>query len=644
MEQDDELFLSMREAELADFFADSMSRAEAGEAIEAILADAPEAYRAELREFLGAASLVLSQRQTPLPPRDETRRAASRAAFLQMAAEDRTQFLAAQTSAVASAAGKKTPTETRALGLLSVFVWLNRTWAQFQRATTFHTYRFALIVTLTIVLLAGLSMVSVTQAAVPGDLTYSVKDWARSAGLVLTPPEQRAPLLRSINQEIAAEIIAIARRSQQSGRGVVDLNDLVAEVTFTVPFQGFQGNQLLLGEMVVFPTYQPDANLQQRVEMIIDGELVEGALVEVTVQILPGQTQYVQGVRARVLTPPASPPTATPQVDTGASQDTLQTPTAVPVVPTRGVRRVPPCTVHQPPGWAPYAVQRGDTISMLAAQRGVAFSAVAGFNCLESNLIVTGQTLYLPPAPATATATPAPTPAPPTPTAAETEASPTVQGETTATATPQATDIETPTPDSSPTVEETPAQGTPDETPTAPQETPTVPQETPTAPAPGETMEPSGAPTTEIDATPIVEGDATPTTEGDATPVVEGDATPTAAATAIETPAATVTQDATPIATSTEAAAEPTEAPPIATATEAADPTPVPKPAAATESAPTIEAPTAVPVPTIASPTDNSNGAAPIEPEPVQPAPVQPAPVQPAPSDPDPEPPAGDGG
>jgi spore germination protein YaaH len=77
------------------------------------------------------------------------------------------------------------------------------------------------------------------------------------------------------------------------------------------------------------------------------------------------------------------PPSATP------TSDVTPAPTAVAMQPT--------CQI--PAGWVRYVVQRGDTLSYLAARSGATVSELVQANCLEPNLLLAGMVIYLPSAP-----------------------------------------------------------------------------------------------------------------------------------------------------------------------------------------------------------------------------------------------------
>ena len=72
---------------------------------------------------------------------------------------------------------------------------------------------------------------------------------------------------------------------------------------------------------------------------------------------------------------------------------------------------LPACVVQPPAGWSQYQIQRGDTLFSLARSTGTTVATVMQVNCLSSDRINYGTTIYLPARPvATATVTPSLTP------------------------------------------------------------------------------------------------------------------------------------------------------------------------------------------------------------------------------------------
>lgn len=86
---------------------------------------------------------------------------------------------------------------------------------------------------------------------------------------------------------------------------------------------------------------------------------------------------------------------------TACSEETpTPTPTTAPTVSgfitvTAGTA-TPRCRNNPPTGWASYTVQEADTLTELAISRGVTVEEIRIVNCLTSNTILAGNTLYLP--------------------------------------------------------------------------------------------------------------------------------------------------------------------------------------------------------------------------------------------------------
>jgi LysM repeat protein len=141
-------------------------------------------------------------------------------------------------------------------------------------------------------------------------------------------------------------------------------------------------------------------------------------LVWLTVQILPGQADLVQGVRADVQQPTGAPIAAAPvdQNLSAAAEDAAvdsfaPAGTPLPAGPTatatpEGVEMLVlaaqegatpvPCSPFLPPGWGAYTVQKGDHLTALARATGTTVREIAGANCLASDVIQIGQLLFVP--------------------------------------------------------------------------------------------------------------------------------------------------------------------------------------------------------------------------------------------------------
>jgi LysM repeat protein len=145
----------------------------------------------------------------------------------------------------------------------------------------------------------------------------------------------------------------------------------------------------------------------------------------------------------------------------------------------------------RPSGWVAYVIQKGDTLSSIARRVGSTVSALQTANCLQSDLIFAGATLWVPRLPYSPPPPPTSTPRPTkTPTATE-DVTPTPTEDVT----PTPTEDVTPTPTEDVTPTDPPEEPTdPPEEPTDPPATPTDPPATPTDP-PATPTDPPATPT-----------------------------------------------------------------------------------------------------------------------------------------------------
>ena len=115
---------------------------------------------------------------------------------------------------------------------------------------------------------------------------------------------------------------------------------------------------------------------------------------------------------AATATPSASPTSAFSPTPSTATP--LPSPTAtITASPTALLSATPTATLPVscpiPYGWAPYLVQSGDTLQIVAQKFGVAPSLISLGNCLMSTTLLPGTVLYLPSTAASPTPLPAPT-------------------------------------------------------------------------------------------------------------------------------------------------------------------------------------------------------------------------------------------
>lgn len=125
----------------------------------------------------------------------------------------------------------------------------------------------------------------------------------------------------------------------------------------------------------------------------------------VTNSITPSATRTLPPTVTKTSTPSITPsitPSSTPTASFTVTK--TSTPSSTPTL----TRTPPPsrtplptvCVTTEPQEWQIYQVQPGDTLSGLAANRGITLMQLMSVNCLnDSNFIVVGQRLILPPAP-----------------------------------------------------------------------------------------------------------------------------------------------------------------------------------------------------------------------------------------------------
>jgi LysM repeat protein len=232
-----------------------------------------------------------------------------------------------------------------------------------------------LIVTLALVLFSTGTLVTLAQTAVPGDLAYTLKQWIRKQELVLAPASQRDLVRQEQERELAADVAKAASRA--------DANSAVIRAEDTQIYYGRNGRLLKIGGLTVMDRYQPDANVEIFKEMSIEGDLLPGTQVSLEYQIMPGQSATVQGIALTVVAPPS---------DT----DVLDTNVLDEVVPGINPPDVGACAVAQPEGWVPYTVRAGDNLTFLASRGGTSITKLMEVNCLQSENILIGDTLYVP--------------------------------------------------------------------------------------------------------------------------------------------------------------------------------------------------------------------------------------------------------
>lgn len=389
MYPDDEQYESVSEERMADHFADAVARLEDGESVDSILASYPAHEAKELRGMLHISEYMVAIQHAPLPIRNLQRQAVRREQFMDQLVLERTrqELAEPQMQAAATPSGYRLTTPARGAGrsTRAPLGW----WGALQQALTVGNMRLAPVaITLTVALIAALGLWQATNASLPGDLTYPIKAWVKMMNISLSDPERLGAVSAAAAETIQADFAESARRAADREAAGASLDGVVRQESVFLLFEGYDGRLLKFGDIRVVPSWQPDPNDPASLPMVVEGDLQPGDQVWLTVQILPGQADVVQGVRAVVQ---AAAPAAAPAA------------TAI------------PCTARRPAGWGYYTVVRGDTLSALAKRSGTTVRKIAGANCLDSDVIIRGQLLFLPQVAIPPTATPGTDPTAPGP-------------------------------------------------------------------------------------------------------------------------------------------------------------------------------------------------------------------------------------
>jgi murein DD-endopeptidase MepM/ murein hydrolase activator NlpD len=529
---------SLSHASPEDIFAKAIERVEAGEAVETVVAAAPEPLRAELREVLLLVNATHHLHRAPVPQPSAPRRAERKRAFLEAAAEMKAATALPPTP-VAVPAPKMQSARIRVSWLSAVADF----WHDLQASFTAPNLRLAPLLTLIVVVYLGaFGFVRAASASGIGDRTYVVKQWMRDQKFNLSSPAQRPYVYIEIIDELVADINATSADREAPLAP--------APVTQRLVFDGFAGDYLISGKLRILLRYQPDLSVEQYTETTIPTTPGVGQFVEVTFQVAPSKdannpSAILQAIS--IIVPNSQP-----------VMDPTPTPTATATVSSPAT----PCQPYLPDGWIRYSVAAGDTLTAIAARTGATVAQLQAANCLDDANRITANAIINAPKMA--------------PTNTPTAGVPTLA----ATLTAISTTVLTPSVGITPTATLVPT-GTAPVTVTPPAITATVaPTVTSVITDPA-----SQTPTAVATPTPPMTATATVTSE----PTTDGTPTATTVATTGTPPAPTVTTTALPDLTTTatattESVPSPTEAATEPNPTAAATPTPEPLPTATTAS------------------------------------------------------------
>lgn len=538
-----------------DIFAQAIERVEAGEAVETVLATAPEPMRAELRDVLLLVSATHHLQRAPVP-QSPPRRAERKRAFLAAAAQMKAESALMPTPVAAPAIVARPPQAKS-----SLWIGLINFWHDLQASFAGPNLRLAPLITLIVaVYLGAFGFVRAASAAEIGNPAYAVKQWIRDQRFNLSPVAERGAVYNQNVEEFVADLKATTASLNGTGEPT---QQRLPTVTQRIMISDISGDYLISGPLRILMRYQPDPSVDTYVTMDIPVLPGKEQFADVTFQIVPNNdpnsaSAYIlQGIALVVPdVQPAMGPTPIPS----------PTPTSTATVTTT------PCQFSRPAGWVPYSIRTGETLLAIAERTGTTVAELQRVNCLadpnlirvdsqffapalppvntptagqptlEATLTAISTTVLTPSVGITATATVVPTATATlavTPIAITATVVPTGTTVITDPSSQTPTAVQTPTPSLTVTVTVSatsapPVEGTPTATPAAP----TTPVTATVEPEPGTPV----APTVTTTSTPAEVATATAITNNTATPTTVGvEATPTAAATPVpvDTPTAT---------------------------------------------------------------------------------------------------------
>lgn len=351
-----------------DLFEEAVTRLEDGESIESIVASYPYADTDELVAELQIVQLALDVQYQPIPQPSATNRMAAKQGFLAAAAAMKAadqNANAARPARIAEPPRRVAPSAPPQPTLTQRFL------DGLQATFSMRMLRLApIILALAVMLLSASTFVAMAQSSLPGDATYSFKQWMRKQELQFTAPDRRDLVRQAQEQELAEDVRKAAVRADQ--------NSAVIQAEDTQVYYGRSGRLLKIGGLTVMDRYQPDANKEVFRPMQIEGELEPGATVGLVYQIMPGQSETVQGISMVVVAPPPETPV----------------PAELPAIDVQP--RDATCTVTQPEDWVSYQVQPGDNLSYIARRGGASVTEIVEANCLADETIIIGASLYVP--------------------------------------------------------------------------------------------------------------------------------------------------------------------------------------------------------------------------------------------------------
>ncbi|MBZ0284942.1 MAG: DUF5666 domain-containing protein [Anaerolineae bacterium] len=284
------------------------------------------------------------------------------------------------------------------------------------------------------------------ESSIPGDSLYGFKLFTENLRLTFSEDADLRQQFADRRVDEVRQLIVLGRPAEITFEGKVEAITsstwIVASIPVQITSSTTRVNGILSGDQIQVQGYTTSGGtlIAKTIILIEPGtpevlppphtatpELPPTATIlptntrTVTESPTPANTPSATTIQTQTLTPSSTPsatrtasftptrtlmPSRTPSSTPSATLTISPSPTRTPTpsrTPSPGPSKTPAptiCAPTQPQGWQTYQIQIGDTLSSLAANRGITLEQLMIVNCLvDPGFIVVGQKLFLPPAP-----------------------------------------------------------------------------------------------------------------------------------------------------------------------------------------------------------------------------------------------------
>lgn len=252
------------------------------------------------------------------------------------------------------------------------------------------------------------------ENSLPGDPLYGLKRFTEN--IRLSVASDKDALEQQFDERRIDEIQRLIAQNR------------AAEVSFEGQLEAISGTYWLVAGLPVqiapgTALAQPGDIIEVQASTTSQGQIIASSIRRIGGERTPEPTPIPPTnvpTRAPILTPSPTPSathtpsqTATPTLTLTTTKTITPTSTSSPTPSVTVEPTLTACVPAQPQGWVVYTVQPNDNLSSLAVGTGITLDELMRGNCLtNSNLIVTGQRLYLPFIPSEGTSQASPEPGP----------------------------------------------------------------------------------------------------------------------------------------------------------------------------------------------------------------------------------------